>query len=117
MVTAAQNNALRLDQLIQRVNWKGSITFAVTGSVGLFASVMFLNQLDYLVVVFMKAVSVMSPLLAWYWISVREDSRAATDAMFAAGLKMVLGCGHCWPKKLCSWVKRINEEGVNSAPG
>ena len=82
------------------------MTFVVTASIGFFATIVFLNRLACLVVVFLKAAILISPLLATYWISARGDSRAATDAMFLAGLKTVLG-GRWWPQKLRTWADKI----------
>jgi hypothetical protein len=100
--TSKENSGL--GWVVRGINQKGGLTFIVMASVGIGASVIFINQLDQLVMVFLKTVSLMSPLLAWYWISSKSESRSVMDSMLATLLKMAVGW-HCWPKSLQSWAE------------
>ena len=83
----------------------GCITFAMAACFGTLSITMFVNQMASLVVVFCKVSCLISMLMAWYWISAKETSREATDAMFLAGLKTVaLGCCS-WSHSLRSWAE------------
>jgi hypothetical protein len=62
-----------------------------------------LNRLTWLLPLTLKCFSLQS-LLAWYWISVEQDMREATDAMFRTWLNNILAClclpFSCWVDKL-----------------
>ena len=94
-----------LDQLAQRIAQTGGVSFAVTSCISVLAVTVFVNGLAWLVPVLLKCISLQS-LLAWYWISVNEDIRLATDAMFRDWMKRCLSC-FCWPSRLRSWVETI----------
>jgi len=79
-----------LDQLGQQIVKTGGVTFAVVGITGLVSAIIFLNELDHLVVMLLKLFSVTPLLLAWYWISSNSEIRQVTDAVFLAWFKMIL---------------------------
>ena len=68
----------------------GMTTFTLTGSSAILGAIVFLNHVEHLVALFLKCASLISLLMAWYWISAKDDCRAATDALFMAGLKAVV---------------------------
>jgi hypothetical protein len=101
------NKHLLLDQLVQRINQKGGVTFVIMACLGIFAFFIFMKELDWVVMILLKVFSIANLLLPWYWISGQSNIRTATNAMFAAGLKAVLGY-QCWPTKLQSWADTFN---------
>jgi hypothetical protein len=101
------NKHLLLDQLVQRINQKGVVTFVVMACLGIFAIIIFTKELDQVVTILLKAVSMANLLLPLYWISSKSDIRTATNALFAASLKAVLGY-QCWPARIQSWADTFN---------
>jgi hypothetical protein len=94
------------DQIVHRINRKGGVTFAVTACIGLFATIIFMNQLDFLITIFMKAAILISPLLSWYWISATKESRTLTDAMLLSAMKKMLNWSY-WPSTIRSWANQM----------
>ena len=80
-----------LDQLAQRIAQTGGVSFAVTSCFSVLAATVFVNGLSWLVPWTLKCISLQS-LLAWYWISVNEDIRLATNTMFRDWVKACLSC-------------------------
>ena len=100
-----------MDQLAKRITRRGGMTtFTLTGSIAILGAIVFLNHVEHLVALFLKCASLISLLMAWYWISAKDDCRAATDALFMAGLKavvMVCCCFCSCPQTLKSWAETI----------
>ncbi len=85
-----------LDQLGQQIVQTGGVTFVSTGITGAISAIVFLNELDSLVEVLLKCY-IVTPLLAWYWISGNPEIRQVTDTMFLTWIKVTLGW-QFWPK-------------------
>jgi hypothetical protein len=67
-----------------------------TGITGAISATVFLNELDSLVEVLLKCY-IVTPMLAWYWISGNPEIRQVTDTMFLTWIKTTLGW-QFWPK-------------------
>ncbi len=79
-----------MSRLGQHASKTGGVTFATVCVTGVLATTVFTAELDWLMAFLVKACTVTAQL-AWYWISANDDIREATDSMFRAGLRRVLG--------------------------
>jgi hypothetical protein len=61
-----------------------------TGITGAISAIVFLNELVSLVEVLLKCY-IVTPLLAWCWISGKAEIRQVTDIMLLTWIKMTLG--------------------------
>jgi hypothetical protein len=94
-----------LDQLGQQIVQTGGVTFVSTGITGALSAIVFLNELDSLVEVLLKCY-IVTPLLAWYWISGNAEIRQVTDTMFLTWIKTTLGW-QFWPKIVRDMAEKI----------
>jgi hypothetical protein len=76
------------------------------GITGAISAIVFLNKLDSLVEVLLKCY-IVTPLLAWYWISGNAEICQVTDTMFLTWIKMSLGW-QCWPKIVRTWLRNYS---------
>ena len=86
----AKNSLLSSLSLIVKT---GGVTFLAYLIIGLIAYMGFLLELEWSFVVMLK-LGCLYTNVAWYWISLNDDIRQATDKMLTSAYAIVIGLFH-----------------------
>jgi hypothetical protein len=78
--------------LVQNINRKGGVTFIVIIVISVFGFFINQTQRDQLIILYLKCCGLASYLLAWYWISAKNEIRVATNMIITQALDRLL-CG------------------------
>jgi hypothetical protein len=65
--------------MVQNINRKGGITFMAIVAISVLGASINQTQHDHLIILYLKCSGLASYLLAWYWISSKNEVRVATN--------------------------------------